>query len=145
MAQGEHRSGSGSGRSDPSQAKRRAPDNAALKAAPPARGWFSLSKIVLQPGQSPAEEFAPLAHECAQALLHGQDRRSARIKRARETEAEAVAFVVCEAIGIKAQNSADYIHLYSGDQETLAESFEPVQRASSEILTSIISSTTSSK
>ena len=54
-----------------------------------------------------------------------------------ETEAEAVAFVLCEAIGIKAQNSADYIHLYSGDKETLAESLEYVQRASSEILAAI--------
>ena len=57
----------------------------------------------------------------------------------RETEAEAVAFVVCEAIGLKAQNSTDYIQLYSGDKDTLAESLENVQRASSEILAAITS------
>ena len=89
------------------------------------------------PGQSPAEEFATLAHECAHALLHTQDRRSETTRPVRETEAEAVAFVVCEAIGLKAESSADYIHLYSGDKDTLAESLEHVLRASAEILTAI--------
>ena len=103
----------------------------------PAQGQCSPGKIVLLPGQCAAEEFATLAHETGHALLHGQDRRSETTKRVRETEAEAVAFVVCEAIGLKAQNSADYIQLYSGDKETLAESLEHVQRASAEILAAI--------
>jgi hypothetical protein len=67
-----------------------------------------------------------------------KERRAETTKRVRETEAEAVAFVVCEAIGIKAENSADYIQLYSGDKETLAESLEHVQRASAEILAAIM-------
>ncbi len=66
-----------------------------------------------------------------------QERRAETSKRVRETEAEAVAFVACEAIGLNAQNSADYIQLYSGDQETLTESLEQVQRASAEILSAI--------
>jgi len=53
---------------------------------------------------------------------------------------QAVAFVVCEAIGLKANNSADYIQLYSGDKETLTESLEHVQRASAEILAAITTS-----
>lgn len=44
--------------------------------------------------------------------------RAETTKRVRETEA--VAFVVCEAIGLKANSSADYIQLYSGEKETLA-------------------------
>ena len=71
-------------------------------------------------------------------LLHMQERRAETTKRVRETEAEAVAFVICEAIGLKAAGSADYIQLYSGDKETLAESLEHVQRASSEILAAIM-------
>jgi len=67
-----------------------------------------------------------------------QERRSETTKRVRETEAEAVAFVVCEATGLKAENSVDYIHLYAGDKETLAESLEHIQRASAEILTAIM-------
>jgi antirestriction protein ArdC len=103
----------------------------------PAQGQCSLGKIVLLPSQSAAEEFATLAHETGHALLHGQERRSETTKTVRETEAEAVAFIVCEAIGLKAENSADYIQLYSGSKDTLAESLEHVQRASAEILAAI--------
>jgi len=54
--------------------------------------------------------------------------------RVRLTQAEAVAYLVCEAIGLKAQGSADYIRLYTGDKDTLAESLERVLSASTEIL-----------
>ena len=106
----------------------------------PAQGQCSPGKIVLLPGQSAAEEYATLAHETAHSLLHMQERRAETTKRVRETEAEAVAFVVCEAIGLTANNSMDYIHLYSGDRDTLAESLDHVQRASAEILTAIMPS-----
>ena len=106
----------------------------------PAQGQCSPGKIILLPGQSAAEEFCTLAHEAAHSLLHMQERRTEITKRVRETEAEAVAFVVCEAIGLTASNSVDYIHLYSGDKETLTESLEHVQRASAEILTAILTS-----
>jgi hypothetical protein len=103
----------------------------------PAQGQCAPGKITLLPGQCPAEEFATLAHEVAHSLLHQQERRAETTKCVRETEAEAVAFVVCEAIGLQADNSADYIQLYSGDKETLTESLEHVQRASAEILAAI--------
>ncbi|MGB7105127.1 MAG: ArdC family protein [Candidatus Acidiferrales bacterium] len=105
----------------------------------PAQGQCSPGKIVLLPGQSAAEEFATLVHETAHSLLHQNDRRTDTTKCVRETEAEAVAFVVCQGVGLKAQNSADYIQLYSGDKETLAESLEHVQRVSAEILIAITS------
>jgi N-terminal domain of anti-restriction factor ArdC len=104
----------------------------------PAQGQCLPEKIILLPGLSPAEEFSTLAHETAHSVLHQQERRAETSKRVRETEAEAVAYVVCEAIGLKAQGSADYIHLYSGDKDTLAASLEHVQRASAEILTAIM-------
>lgn len=103
----------------------------------PAQGQCSPGKILLLPGQSAAEEFVTLAHETAHSLLHQNSRRTETTKCVRETEAEAVAFVVCEAIGLKAQNSADYIQLYSGDKDTLTESLEYVQRVSAEILAAI--------
>jgi len=106
----------------------------------PAQGQCSPGKIVLLPGQSAAEEFATLVHETAHALLHQGERRPETCKSVRETEAEAVAFVVSEAIGLKAQNSADYIQIYSGDKETLAESLEHVQRVSADILAAITAS-----
>jgi N-terminal domain of anti-restriction factor ArdC len=105
----------------------------------PAQGQCSSGKITLLPGQSSAQEFNTLAHETGHLLLHTTDRRAETTKTVRETEAEAVAFVICEAIGLKANNSADYIHLYSGSNETLAASLECIQRTSAEILAAITS------
>ena len=104
----------------------------------PARGTSSGGKITLLPGQSPAEEFATLAHELAHEIMHRDERRSATSKRIRETEAEAVAFVVCSAIGLDTGTAAqDYIGLYGGDAKLLSESLQYVQRTSSQILNAI--------
>src|SRR5579864_3709456 len=61
----------------------------------PARGTSAGGKITLLPGQSSAEEFATLSHELAHEMLHRDQRRAQTTKRVRETEAEAVSFVVC--------------------------------------------------
>ena len=104
----------------------------------PARGTSSGGKITLLPGQSPAEEFATLAHETAHELMHRTERRSSTTKRVRETEAEAVAFVVCSAIGLETGSAAqDYIGLYGGDATLLSESLEHVQRTATQILNAI--------
>ncbi len=53
----------------------------------------------------------------------------------RETEAEAVAFVVCQSIGLQTGTaSADYIQLWHGDAQLLQESLEVVQRTAAVIL-----------
>ena len=104
----------------------------------PARGTSAGGKITLLPDQAPAEEFATLAHEVAHELMHRDERRSTTSKRIRETEAEAVAFVVCSAIGLDAGSAAqDYIGLYGGDAKLLSESLEYVQRAATQILNAI--------
>ena len=82
-----------------------------------------------------AEQFATLVHEVAHELLHKSERRSLITKTVRETEAEAVAFVVSKAIGLETGSaSADYIQLYHGDAKLLAESLEIVQRTAAVIL-----------
>ena len=56
----------------------------------------------------------------------------------RETEAEAIAFVVSTTIGLDAGHaSADYIQLYHGNAALLAESLEVIQRTSALILSAI--------
>jgi antirestriction protein ArdC len=105
----------------------------------PAQGQCSPGKIVILPGQAAPEEFATLVHEVAHALLHQGEQRAQTSKSVRETEAEAVAFVVCEGIGLAATSSVDYIHLYDGNKETLAASLERIQHTSAEILTAITS------
>src|SRR5579863_6478432 len=104
----------------------------------PARGTSSGGKITLLPGQSPAEEFATLAHEVAHELMHRDERRGSTTKRVRETEAEAVAYVVCSAIGLETGSAAqDYIGLYGGDAKLLGESLEYVQQTATQILNAI--------
>ena len=88
-------------------------------------------------GLSAGSEFAVLTHEYAHELLHrGNDRPASRDTR--ELEAEAVAFVVGQAVGLKIADAArDYIHLYSGDGSALTASLDRIQRAASSILRSI--------
>ena len=104
----------------------------------PARGTSAGGKITLIPGQSQAEEFATLAHELAHEMMHRDERRSSTSRRSRETEAEAVAFVVCHAIGLETGSaSQDYIQLYEGDAELLTESLEHIQLVATQILNAI--------
>jgi hypothetical protein len=60
----------------------------------PALGVSYGGRIALLPGQSKAEEFTTLVHECAHELLHKTERRTMTTATVRETEAEAVAFIV---------------------------------------------------
>lgn len=104
----------------------------------PARGISEGGRITLLPAMSPAETFATLAHECAHELLHRQKNRGNISKRQRETEAEAVAFVVCRAIGLETGNACqNYIQLHRGDAALLMESLETVRSAASRILDGI--------
>jgi hypothetical protein len=76
----------------------------------PALGMSYGSRIALLPGLSKAEEFSTLVHETAHELLHKAERRTATTKTVRETEAEAVAFVVGKAVGLLTGSaSADYV------------------------------------
>jgi antirestriction protein ArdC len=103
-----------------------------------AHGASLKGRILLRDDLSPATEFSVLVHEVAHELLHGGDRRSTTSKTVRETEAEAVAFVVSHAIGLETSTAAsDYIQLYSGDKDTLLASLASIQRSATEILRAI--------
>ena len=87
-------------------------------------------------GLPPAEEFMVLAHEWAHELLHRNGDRPGRDTR--ELEAEAVAFVVGEAVGLDAgQASRDYVQLYRGDREALEASLDRIQRTAATILNAL--------
>jgi len=104
----------------------------------PSRGMSSGGHITLLPGQPTAEEFSTLAHELAHELLHRGDRRSATSQRIRETEAEATAFVVCQAIGLETGSAAsDYIQLWKGDVQLLTESLTYIRLAASQMLAAL--------
>jgi antirestriction protein ArdC len=102
-----------------------------------ADGRSSGGTITLALGLGAAEKFSVLVHELAHEFLHhtGQGRAT---RTTRETEAEAVAFAVSDALGLKTGTaSSDYIQLYDGDKETLGESLDRIQRTATRILTAL--------
>jgi antirestriction protein ArdC len=103
----------------------------------PAMGTAFGTTIRLLPGQTEAEELATLVHEYAHLSLGHCARRTTTTKTVRETEAEAVAFVVAKAVGLNPASSASYIQLYDGNAELLMESLEVVQQTSAVILAAI--------
>ena len=104
----------------------------------PAKGVSRGGSITLLPNQPAAEEFSTLVHELSHEKLHRTDRRADTTKTIRETEAEAVAFVVCHAIGLDTNTAAvDYIKLYNGDPATLSASLQFIQSTAAEILTAL--------
>ena len=104
----------------------------------PAKGLSHGGKITLLSGMQPAEEFSTLVHEIAHEMLHRGDRRTLTTKQVRETEAEAVAFVVCQSVGLQnGTASQDYIQLWHGDGNLLRESLEAVQQTATIILGAI--------
>jgi len=101
----------------------------------PARGISYGGLIRILPNMAPSETLATFVHELAHEMLHRAERRTLTTKTVRETEAEAVAFVVCHALGLETgTGSSDYIQLYHGDANLLKESLEVVQRTAAVIL-----------
>ena len=108
------------------------------QAIAPAKGLSLGGRITLLPGLPSAEEFSTLVHEAAHELLHRDDRRNQTNRTIRETEAEAVAFVVCQAVGLDTNTAAaDYIRLYQGDSATLSASLHFIQSTATEILAAL--------
>jgi len=104
----------------------------------PAKGLSQGGKMTLLPDLSPAESLSVLTHEVSHELMHRSERRAQTTRTIRETEAEAVAFVVSHAIGLDgAEASTSYIQLWNGDKQTLTESLHFIQVTASQILTAI--------
>jgi hypothetical protein len=104
-----------------------------------ANGRSHMGKIEIVEGRPPSEEFRTLAHEIAHEELHPDiSTRIALPKTVKETEAEAVAFVICQAMGLDMSTvSQDYIQLSQGSAEMLTASLERIRVASNTILTGL--------
>jgi antirestriction protein ArdC len=94
--------------------------------------------ILLKASLTAAEEFSVLVHELAHEMLHQDPGNRPKEKTVREAEAEAVAYVVCQGVGLDVNTaSSDYIQLYNGDKKTLMRSLERIQRTAGEILEAV--------
>jgi len=95
--------------------------------------------ILLKTSLAPADAFSVLVHELAHELLHQDPGNRPKDKTVREAEAEAVAYVVCQGIGLDVNTaSSDYIQLYDGNRKTLIASLERIQRTAAEILEAVM-------
>ena len=97
-------------------------------------GLSTKGKVIIDEVLPANDRFAVLAHELAHELLHqGCSRPASKV--VRETEAEAVAFVVCESVGLDTSSrSKDYIQLYNGDSEILSRSLDAIGKVASSII-----------
>ncbi|MDQ6876837.1 MAG: ArdC-like ssDNA-binding domain-containing protein [Candidatus Dormibacteraeota bacterium] len=76
---------------------------------------FELKRIRVREGLEPAQSVKTLAHELAHAILHGEADCSSLARSAAELEAESVAFVVCDDLGLDSSAySFGYIATWAG-------------------------------
>lgn len=108
-----------------------------------ALGVSHKGKVQVVAGLPPAERFLVLVHEFAHEVLHRDaERRQETTPTIRETEAEAVAFVVGSGLGLSMGTaSKDYIQMYGGDPDILAQSLEAVRKTASEVLSFLLPET----
>lgn len=92
-------------------------------------------RIEILQSLDPPQRFSTTVHELAHELLHRGDRREQTTKTVRETEAEAVTYAVTRWAGLDCSTrAADYIQLYSGDEQVLMQSLELIRDVSASII-----------
>lgn len=102
------------------------------------KGVSRKGEIAIAEGLPAAERFSVLAHELAHEWMHDQEQRRSLNKTVRETEAEAVAYVVCRSFGLDCSTrSSDYIQMYDGNEGTLTASLERIQKTSARMIASL--------
>ncbi len=111
-----------------------------------AKGYFSLdeNKIVVQEGMSEAQTVKTLLHEASHQSLHSREafdkNKENKTKNQKETEAESVAYVVCQHYGIDTSDySFAYVATWSADKDVpeLKASLDTIRRAASDLIVKI--------
>jgi antirestriction protein ArdC len=102
-------------------------------------GYTDGRRITCGTGQPTPVEFATLAHETTHLLLHFPADGSTRPDlTTRETEAEAVTFLLCAHLGIDGTDAAvDYIRSYRGTPDTLDASLERIRSTAQRLVSEL--------
>ena len=111
-----------------------------------AKGYFSLAdnRIVIQEGMSEAQTLKTLIHESAHSILHSKTALDSssekKSKNQKETEAESVAYIVCQHYGIDtSEYSFQYLATWSKDKEVseLKSSLDIIRETASSLIDKI--------
>ena len=107
--------------------------------APGLLGYTDGRRITCGTGQTSHVEFATLAHETTHVLLHFPANGGTRPDlTTRETEAEAVAYLLCAQLGIAGtEASVEYIQSYRGTPDTLDASLERIRTTAQRLSTEL--------
>lgn len=111
-----------------------------------AKGYFSLAdnRIVIQEGMSEAQTLKTLIHESAHSILHSKTALDSssekKSKNQKETEAESVAYIVCQHYGIDtSEYSFKYLASWSNNKEVsdLKSSLDIIRETASSLIDKI--------
>jgi len=111
-----------------------------------AKGYFHLedNRIAVQEGMSEAQTLKTIIHEAAHQALHSKEAMESsgekKSKNQKETEAESVAYVVCQHYGIDTSDySFGYVASWSEGKEVpeLKASLDTIRRTASEMIQKI--------
>ncbi len=111
-----------------------------------AKGYFHLeeNRIVVQEGMSEAQTVKTLLHEASHQALHSREAMEKngekKTQNQRETEAESVAYVVCQHYGIDtSEYSFPYVATWSADKEVpeLKASLDTIRRTAADLIVKI--------
>lgn len=108
---------------------------------PDCHGYFSEpeGRICIRGGMSEAQTFKTLVHETAHSILHRKDGEQSKASRnQREVQAEGVAYVVCNALGIDSGDySFGYVAGWGGDSKALMAELDVICKTANEILNKV--------
>jgi len=111
-----------------------------------AKGFYSIEddRIAIQNNMSEAQTIKTIIHEAAHQALHSKERMSKDVKQKsrnqRETEAESVAYIICQHFGIDTSDySFGYVASWSADKDTpeLKSSLDTIRNAASDLIVKI--------
>ena len=111
-----------------------------------AKGYFHLeeNRIAVQEVMSEAQTVKTIIHEAAHQALHSRDAKSEdgekKSRNQKETEAESVAYIVCQHFGIDTSDySFGYLASWSADKEVpeLKASLDTIRRTASDMIVKI--------
>ena len=96
-------------------------------------GFSANKKITINSKLSVDEQVTTLIHEIGHELLHWNEDRGLYDTKQKETEAEAVGFIVARFFGVDTK-AFNYLALYNSDSELILNSLERISKATSKIL-----------